>query len=158
MSQVFGIPIKNINNCFRQGDLMFCPVKIPTTRREWCDNCGKTKQDHIEQTEIYCVNCGDEKKRCVCDHPDFHERVELYCYENIGWEIYSPHVEDPVKMVPQEKWEVRESHEIWSPGLERNGRYIRSNCDIAVSHSSHEMIILPAGEYRLHVSRVEDAD
>ena len=58
----------------------------------------------------------------------------------------------------EEKWEVFESHKIWSPGLYRNGNYFRSDQDIEVSHTSHDMIVLPAGSYRLYELQVADAD
>ena len=62
-----------------------------------------------------------------------------------------------VTMTPQlDPWEVRESHQITSPGLERNGQYFRSNEEILVSHTSHTDITLPAGSYRLYLAEVDD--
>lgn len=62
------------------------------------------------------------------------------------------------EMHEQEKWNVRESHEIWSPRLHRNGEYLHSDHEITVSHTSHEMVVLPAGSYKLHTLQVADAD
>jgi len=94
MSEIFDIPESALVRCQRQGDLLFCPEKIPTD----------------------------------------------------------------IDLEPQEKWEIRESHEIWSPGLQRNGRYIKSDREIVVTHSSHDTLVLAAGEYRIYASRIEDAD
>jgi len=94
MAELFNVSVHKCTECTRQGDLLFCPEKIP------------------EGTELY------------------HE----------------------------EKWEVFESHKIWSPGLYRNGNYFRSDQDIEVSHTSHDMIVLPAGSYRLYELQVADAD
>jgi len=91
MAEIFGITTTSqLEQCTRQGDLLFCPCKIPT--------------------------------------------------------------EPGPEMTPQEKWHVRESHEIWSPRLERNGHYLRSSHDIVVSHTSHKTVVLPAGEYRLYIA------
>jgi hypothetical protein len=59
----------------------------------------------------------------------------------------------------QEKWEVRESHEIWSPSLRRNGRYFRAAHEIMVSHTSHAALVLDPGEYQLYlVPKAVDPD
>lgn len=63
-----------------------------------------------------------------------------------------------IKMQAEEKWSVRESHEIWSPSLHRNGQYMQSDHEIVISHTSHELIVLPAGSYRLHMLQIADAD
>lgn len=94
MAELFRVPVRNISTCFRQGDLLFCPVAIPA-------------------------------------------KIEMYA---------------------QEKWNVRESHKVWSPGLYRNGHYVSSCRDIVVSHTSHEPVYLPAGSYELHTLQVVDAD
>ncbi len=73
----------------------------------------------------------------------------LFCAEKIGTEII---------LTPEEKWTPRESHEITSPSLQRNGRYFRADHEITVSHTSHPTVILPPGEYRLYALRVADAD
>ncbi len=57
-----------------------------------------------------------------------------------------------------EPWEVRESHTIAAPGLERNGRYFRSSAPIAVTHTSHAAVTLPPGSYRLYLLQIADAD
>jgi len=62
------------------------------------------------------------------------------------------------EMRPQEKWEIRESHEVWSPGLRRNGNYLQSNRDIVITHTSHEMLVLPPGSYQLHTIAAAAAD
>jgi len=59
---------------------------------------------------------------------------------------------------PEGKWTPRESHEITSPTLYRNGRYFRAVDEITVSHTSHAPVVLPAGEYRLYTLKIADAD
>lgn len=59
---------------------------------------------------------------------------------------------------PAAQWEPRESHIIMSEGFEHNGTYFRSANDITVTHTSHPTIVLPAGEYRLYMSGIADAD
>jgi len=59
---------------------------------------------------------------------------------------------------PQETWTPRESHNIASPSLQRNGRYFRAADDIQITHTSHAAVTLPAGEYRLYPLQVADAD
>ena len=94
MGNLFEISVKNLANCQRQGDLLFCPSRIPT------------------ETELH----------------------------------------------PEEKWTPRESHDITSKSLYRNGRYFRADHEITVSHTSHAAVILSPGEYRLYALEVADAD
>lgn len=72
----------------------------------------------------------------------------LFCMEKIeqGTEIH-PH-EGP--------WQIRESHEILSSGLQHNGTYFASQNPIYIRHTSHNMITLPAGEYRLYELQIAD--
>lgn len=73
----------------------------------------------------------------------------LFCPANIP---------ESIEMYAQEYWNVRESHEIWSPGLQRNEHYFRSSQEIVMSHTSHEPLYLPAGSYQLYTLQVADAD
>jgi hypothetical protein len=62
------------------------------------------------------------------------------------------------EMNAEEKWTPRESHDITSPSLRRNGRYFAADHEITVSHTSHPMVTLPPGEYRLYALQVANAD
>jgi len=55
-----------------------------------------------------------------------------------------------------EKWTIRESHEAWSPGLHHNSNYMRSNREIAITHTTHPMLVLEPGDYRVYASRAAD--
>ena len=57
-----------------------------------------------------------------------------------------------------EPWNIRESHQIESPSLERNGRWFRSADPITVTHTSHQPVILPPGGYRLYTLQIVGAD
>jgi hypothetical protein len=65
---------------------------------------------------------------------------------------------DKSSLDPEEKWSIRESHQAWSPGLRHNGVYFASHHEIMITHTSHQDIVLPPGEYRLYTLDVEDAD
>lgn len=68
--------------------------------------------------------------------------------------------EDGPEMHPAEgdTWEPRESHQITSQGLMRNGRYFSSSEPIHITHTSHATLVLPPGEYRLYALEVAGAD
>lgn len=72
----------------------------------------------------------------------------LFCAEPVPANVELHEQADP--------WDVRESHQVESIGLERNGRYLRSAHDIFVTHTSHAPVTLPAGSYRLYT--LADAD
>jgi len=73
--------------------------------------------------------------------------------------LFSPaNIPVETEMNMQKKWTPRESHEITSPSLRRNGRYFRSDDEITITHTSHPTVILPAGEYRLYLSQAADVD
>lgn len=72
-----------------------------------------------------------------------------YCY-------YQPHIHKAPIMEPESEWIPRESHIITSPTLRHNGVYFAADNEITVSHTSHTMVTLPAGEYRLYMSQVAD--
>jgi len=96
MSALFGVAVKKLADCQRQGDLLFCRETIPT------------------DTEL---------------HPQ-----------------HAP-------------WCVRESHIVsCATTFERNGRHFRSITPITVSHTSHAVLTLEPGEYRLYTLQVADAD
>ena len=93
MSSLFGVSIRDLEQCQRQGDILFHPEPIPD-----------------------------------------------------------------IEMKAEDEWEIRESHTVTSPGLQRNGRYIQSKNKITVSHTSHAPVVLPAGNYRIYALQVADAD
>ena len=84
---------------------------------------------------------------------------KIACCHRQGDLLFCPaEIPESTEMYVEEKWSVRESHEVWSPNLQRNGHYISSDRDIVVSHTSHEPVYLPAGSYELHTLQVADAD
>jgi len=80
------------------------------------------------------------------------------CYRQ-GDLLFCPEIiPDNTKLYEEKSWGVRESHEIISPNLKRNGHYFSSDVPIMVQHTSHTTIELPAGSYRLYEHQVLDAD
>ncbi|MDD2657213.1 MAG: hypothetical protein PHD04_00945 [Candidatus Pacebacteria bacterium] len=145
MCDLFDISPANLAKCQRQGDLLFCPVKIRTEDGpEHCERCGGTKSQHYESTET-----SDDGQR---------ERIYLACHYPGCFQEYNPHIHKAPLLEPTEKWTPRESHEITSPSLYRNGRYFRAADEITVTHTSHAAVTLPPGEYRLYMSRIANAD
>lgn len=141
MSDLFGISVRELANCQRQGDLLFCPAQIPPAEdRTVCSECGAVwvsvvvhRNDELEEEHYGCQVC------------------------KLLWS--RPKMIAGVKLAPEpEPWEVRESHRVESPALERNGRYFRSTSPISVTHTSHAPLTLPPGSYRLYAIRVADAD
>lgn len=86
------------------------------------------------------------KKMATCER----QGDLLFCPESIPKEIIMNEQAKP--------WQVRESHTVASEGLQRNGRYFRSENPITVTHTSHSKITLQPGDYRLYALQVEDAD
>lgn len=141
MAELFDISARKLDLCTRQGDLLFCPDKIPAERVEYCRLCGHKKNTRLE---YYTFEHGSTETAEIC----------TWCGSN-----FYPNIVDPVQLHPQDDpWEIRESHTIASPGLERNGRYFKSATPITVTHTSHAPVELPAGEYRLYTLQVADAD
>ena len=80
------------------------------------------------------------------------------CYRQ-GDLLFCPEaIPDGTKLYDENSWEVRESHEIISSNLKRNGHYFSSDVPIIVQHTSHAAIELPAGSYQLYEHQVLDAD
>lgn len=136
MAEVFDIRASALEKCTRQGDLLFCPVTIRKTPLTVCRNCGKPERDHVEDV-------GGSKK---CD----------YFSVSLSWEPGK--IIEPPTMKPSDKWTPRESHDITSKSLRHNGRYFAADDQITITHTSHATVILPAGEYRLYMSQMPDAD
>lgn len=133
MAVLFEIPSRRLDNCERQGDLLFCRQQIPSTPRQVCRRCG-AKWNPIE--------LGDGLMACDC------------CQS-----ISEPRTIHPPQLAQHHgPWEVRESHRIEAEGLERNGRWFRSPNPIHVTHTSHHPVMLEPGEYRLYTLQVADAD
>jgi hypothetical protein len=80
------------------------------------------------------------------------------CYRQGDLLFCSEIIPEETKLYDEKSWEVRESHEIISPNLRRNGHYFSSDVPIRVQHTSHAAIELPAGAYRLYAHQVLDAD
>ena len=134
MSVLFEIQTHKLDKCIRQGDLLFCPVKLRKNVIQVCSNC-KTEWSSSPDGDR-CSNCGFR----ISDG-------------------YGPIEDKPVELHPHEGiWEIRESHEILSTGLIRNGRYFASDNPIYVRHTSHPIVTLPSGEYRLYELQIENVD
>lgn len=133
MSELFGIPASKLHTCERQGDLLFCGVKLRTEPHSVCSTCGSTwnpwRPD--ESCHYLCEYCQNGTERVI-------PPIELHPH-------YGP-------------WEIRESHRVESDGLERNGQYFRSPNPIEITHTSHQAVTLDPGEYRLYELQVYDAD
>lgn len=73
--------------------------------------------------------------------------------------LFCPEAIPDVELHPHEgPLEVRESHRIESPSLERNGQWFRSADPITVTHTSHQPVTLEPGEYRLYTLQSTDTD
>jgi hypothetical protein len=141
MAKIFDISVRAIPDCYRQGDLLFHPEIIrKEDSPEHCANCGLTRDKHIEAEWI----------------PDEGAGAKRLCCDKYGYKLYTPHIHKAPTLTPAESWEPRESHIITGEGFEHNGIYARGANDITVTHTSHPTIVLPAGEYRLYMSRVAD--
>lgn len=128
MAVLFDIDRAQLDQCVRQGDLLFCRAEIRKTA----------------VTSDVCQFCGHEEGS---DH------------EQWGCEVFSPSILPPIVLQPQSgPWEIRESHAVESEGLMRNGQYFSSPNPITITHTSHQTIVLEAGEYRLYELQVADAD
>lgn len=145
MAILFGIRAAALAECTRQGDLLFCPAKIPSENKVICERCGMPESQH------FASKLDLDSERGI--YEDY-----LACYCAGSYERYSPRTIKAPVLEPEEKWTPRESHDITSPSLQRNGRYFRADHQITVSHTSHPTVVLPPGEYRLYALRVEDAD
>lgn len=146
MSNVFGISTNNLQKCTRQGDLLFCPVEIRKTESpEHCARCGETREKHHATHETWHGWEGGEKIR------DY-----LACYYEGNTDEYTPHIHKAPVLNPADQWEPRTAHIITSHSLKHNGVYFSAEDDIEVLHTSHHSVTLPAGEYRLYMSRMAD--
>lgn len=144
MSKLFEIGENLLATCQRQGDLLFCPTTIQKEDGpEHCANCGQPRDKHV--TKRFPSEDGSP------------EYAELLC-DDWGYSRYESHIHKAVVLSPEQTWSPRESHEITSPSLQRNGQYFKADHEITITHTSHPTVILPPGEYRLHALRVVDAD
>lgn len=143
MANLFGIRASRLPECTRQGDILFCPVKIPAADRTICDDCGAPESDHHASVRYLAEQVTENYLAC---------HYEGNCQE------YRPRTIKAPMLAPAEKWTPRESHDITSPSLRHNGRYFAADHDITVSHTSHAAVTLPPGEYRLYALEIADAD
>lgn len=136
MAELFAVSASKLERCHRQGDLLFRPCSI------------------IKQVKIICKNCGEPK--------DKHQETAfgLACYGDLtGYSgTYSEQVVEPPHLVAEDQWTVRESHTIKATGLRHNGKYFTADEEIRIEHTSHQPVILPAGEWCLHAISIADAD
>lgn len=122
---------------------------------EWGHRVNNLPQSHDDYGNAALDSTVEEAMADLFDIPAksisacYRQGDLLFCPESIPAET---------KMTSAEKWAVRESHELWSPGLNHNGTYFKSNREILVSHTSHAEIVLPPGEYRLYTIEIVDAD
>jgi hypothetical protein len=143
MSDLFDIAKSDLAKCQRQGDLLFCPEAIPAADRTICAICGETESEHHNSVRIL-----DEEKQITTNY--------LACYFSGNYQEYKARTIKAPILDPSEKWTPRESHDISSPSLRRNGRYFAADHEITVSHTSHAVVTLPPSEYRLYMSTVVD--
>lgn len=129
---LFGVSVSALENCQRQGDLLFRPCTILKSTKQVCNLCGKSWEPHNDNGTIRCGFCwaSDPGTRTIT----------------------------PPTLEPETEWEVRESHRVLSPSLRHNGRYFAADDEIRVEHTSHQPVILPPGEYCLHPLLIADAD
>lgn len=145
MAEVFDIRRSLLDTCTRQGDLLFCPVKIRKTPVTVCAHCGKPKTAHSLKTGY--AGYGAEPTEY------------LACGYSFPAGEYQEAIIEPPTLKPAETWTPREAHDITSPSLRHNGRYFAADDPITITHTSHATVTLPAGEYRLYMSRMaDDAD
>lgn len=143
MSVLFDIPSGKLDKCQRQGDLLFCMTRIPGERTV-CANCHFGHADHYEE-DWWTEDGGYQGKRLRCVRLLYHSE-------------WSPKTIPAVTLEPEEKWEIIESHEAWSPDLRHNGQYFASGLEIMITHTSHETVVLPPGEYRIYTLDIPEAD
>jgi len=139
MARLFGIDWAKLDNCTRQGDLLFCPVQLRKEPIEgnYCERCGHPIEYHVDGK--YCPETASYP-------PEFREEFK------VG-------IIPPIEMHEQpDPWEIRESHMIQSDKLMRNGRHFSSPNPITITHTSHQTVVLEPGEYRLYELQVADAD
>jgi len=142
MSLLFEIPERDLKNCERQGDILFCKWAIRTERVERCRWCHHPKNAHTQRVQHF---------------DDLPDRPYLECPDRYG--EYEASILEPIELHPQNgHWEIRESHTVASPGMLRNGSHIRSANPIVVTHTSHAQVTLPPGDYRIYTLQVQDAD
>lgn len=136
MAVLFEVEQDKLDKCIRQGDLLFCSVKL--RKQPWetdtCQKCGMDRESHYygdPPRPSYFVDCNQ----------------------------FVAKIATPVELHPHEgPWEIRESHEVLSTGLTHNGRYFASPNPIYMRHTSHPMQTLPPGEYRLYELLEVEAD
>lgn len=134
MAEVFQIRKSDLQKCTRQGDLLFCPAEIrKEDSPEYCKWCGYAIDHHVKI---------DGEMRCSSYEWDFHR--------------YEATIKKAPVLKPADQWEPRPAHILASASLKHNGVYFRADDDITITHTSHASVTLPAGEYRLYMSRMAD--
>lgn len=119
---------------------------------EWGHRANSLPQSHDQFGDAGLDSTVEE---AMAELFDISKNELAKCYRQ-GDLLFCPAPIPPeTKMIPAEKWAIRESHELWSPGLNHNGTYFKSNREILVSHTSHADVILPPGEYELHELEIE---
>jgi hypothetical protein len=139
MAELFDVSVRQLADCHRQGDLLFRPCAIQTQAKTICSRCGEPEASHKWVEEL--------------DLPR-----TLTCYGDIYAGEFAPRTITPPTMEAEQVWEVRESHKITSPSLRHNGKYFAADDRITVEHTSHQPVILPPGEWCLHMLQIADAD
>jgi len=136
MAELFSVNPADLEKCSRQGDLLFRPCTLLKQSKIVCENCGQPKGKHAESV------------------------FGLACYGDLtGYSgSYVEQVIDPPHLEPEEEWTVRESHVIKAASLRHNGRYFAADEEIRIEHTSHQPVIIPAGEWCLHTINIVDAD
>lgn len=113
-----------------------------------CDEFGDTELSGTVEEAMSSLFAIQQNKLDSC----YRQGDLLFCQESI------PRDHTLELKAQRYPWEVRESHMISSPTLERNERYFQALNEIVVSHTSHNTVILPAGEYKLYELQIADAD
>ena len=138
MAELFSVSATQLASSTRQGDLLFRPCKILKQKKIVCANCGRPESAH----EPITIDMGHR----------------LSCYGDEYGSVFAARVITPPEMENETEWTVRESHTIKSASLRHNGKYFAADDEITVEHTSHQPVMLPPGEYCLHMLQIADAD
>jgi len=136
MAELFDVSASKLERCHRQGDLLFRPCSI------------------IKQAKVVCAHCGETKDK----HPETAFGLACYNDHDCLSGTYSEQIIEPPHLEIEKEWRVRESHVIKADSLRHNGKYFAAEEDIQVEHTSHQTVVLPAGEWCLHTINIVDAD
>lgn len=148
MAEVFQINKCDLAKCTRQGDLLFCTAEIrKEDSPEHCAHCGKPMDQHVTVK----INMG----------PRWEDNVDMWmdtirCFDSEYADEYRPRIIKAPVLKTADQWEPRTGHILASTSLKHNGVYFCAANEITVTHTSHASLMLPAGEYRLYMSRMAD--